>query len=261
MDLFLIDKYSSVASPVHRINPTINLISFLGFVVIVVLVPAGSFTPLVMAFLSLSFVIVLSRVPMRFIFVRSLVIIPFVIAIAAFNLLAKAGSTFFHEHVPGSPMLSSAGTVVFLSIVLKSLLCVLAMTLLVSTMGSARLLSAMRSIGVPSGVGVVACFLSRYFSVVVSELLRMKRARDSRRGGKLSRIVEFRSAGTLVGVLFIRSYERAERIYGAMCSRGFDGKAPVPFQSLPVRSGTSRTDFLLPVLLLCPLLLSLIVKK
>jgi len=256
MDLFSIDKYNNVSSRVHRLSPTVSLISFLGFIVIVVLVPAGSFAPLIAALLSLSFVILVSRVPVRFILGRSLIAIPFVIAIAAFNLLGKAGTTFLGEHISDSPALSSITVTAFLSAVLKSLLCILAMTLLVSTMGSARLLGAMRNVGVPQGISVVACFLLRYLSVVANEVLRMKRARDSRRAGRLSKVTELRSTGTLVGVLFIRSCERAERIYGAMCSRGFDGRAPVP-----VRSEASKPDFLLPILLLGPLLVSLIVKK
>lgn len=262
MNLVLIDKYSSETSPVHRLNPTVALFSFLGFVVAVVLAPTGSFAPLLAAFLSLSIVVLVSRVPARFILGRSLVVIPFAMAIGAFNLLGKAGEIFLQGRFSSSPAFVPIGASPFLSMMLKSFLCVVAMTLLVSTMGSARLLSTFRRIGVPSGITVVAGFLCRYVTLVAEELLRMKRARDARRAGRFSRVSELRSAGRLVGVLFIRSYERAERIHAAMCSRGFDCAGVGVFThgglTVQFRAGVSRQDFLLPALLLGPLVLTLI---
>jgi cobalt/nickel transport system permease protein len=99
------------------------------------------------------------------------------------------------------------------------------------------------------------CFLSRYVSVVADELFRMKRSRDSRRAGRPSWVEELRSLGALIGVLFIRSYERAERVYMAMCSRGFDG-----FGVAVAPSRASTKDVLFPVLLLGPLLISIFVE-
>ena len=63
----------------------------------------------------------------------------------------------------------------------------------------------------------------RYVFVLVDEMLRMRRARDSRNFGG-GRRRQLKTIGNMIGTLFIRSYERGERIYAAMLSRGFDGK-------------------------------------
>ena len=62
----------------------------------------------------------------------------------------------------------------------------------------------------------------RYIFILVDEVMRMTRARDSRSfGGRWLR--QIGTVGNMIGVLFIRSYERGERVYAAMMARGFDG--------------------------------------
>jgi cobalt/nickel transport system permease protein len=256
MDLFSIDKYSHLTSPIHKLNPVVSLTSFLAFVVVVVLVPSGSFAPLFVALLSLSCVAFVSRIPLQFLIRRSLVVVPFAIAIGALNVLGKVAQLAIHHSALASLAFGPAGLPSFLNMVMKSFVCILGTTLLVSTAGSVRLFSAMQNIGVPTGLTTGTCFLYRYMSVVADELSRMKRARDSRRAGNPSWLEDLRSLGALVGVLFIRSYERAERVYVAMCSRGFDG-----FGVTLVESRTSRRDILFPVLLLGPLVLSIFIEK
>ena len=66
-------------------------------------------------------------------------------------------------------------------------------------------------------------FMYRYIFLLTDEVMRMKQARDSRNfGGK--RLWQIRTIGNMIGTLFIRSYERGERVYVAMLARGFDGQ-------------------------------------
>jgi cobalt/nickel transport system permease protein len=60
----------------------------------------------------------------------------------------------------------------------------------------------------------------RYLFVLVDEAERMQRARRSRTFTRL-RTHAWESRASLVGQLFVRSTERAERIYAAMCARGW----------------------------------------
>ena len=70
---------------------------------------------------------------------------------------------------------------------------------------------------------MILSFMYRYIYVLVDEMMRMKRAKDSRTvGGK--RWFHVKALSHMVGVLFIRAYERGERVYLAMCSRGFSGQ-------------------------------------
>jgi cobalt/nickel transport system permease protein len=63
----------------------------------------------------------------------------------------------------------------------------------------------------------------RYIFVLTDEVMRMRQARDSRNFGG-GRLRQLKTIGHMIGTLFIRSYERGERIYAAMLARGFDGQ-------------------------------------
>ena len=74
---------------------------------------------------------------------------------------------------------------------------------------------------------MLASFAYRYIFVLVDEAERMERARDSRcYGGRW--LWHAKVIGQMIGTLFLRSYERAERVYVAMVSRGFDGRIVAP---------------------------------
>ena len=76
----------------------------------------------------------------------------------------------------------------------------------------------------------IISFMYRYLGVLGDEATRMNRARASRSAvgpsGRPGGTIRWRASvtGSMVGSLFLRSYERSERIYGAMQARGFDGQ-------------------------------------
>jgi cobalt/nickel transport system permease protein len=77
---------------------------------------------------------------------------------------------------------------------------------------------------------MVASFAYRYIFVLVDEAERMERARDSRcYGGRW--LWHARVIGQMIGTLFLRGYERSERVYVAMVSRGFDGRIVAPAEA------------------------------
>ena len=83
---------------------------------------------------------------------------------------------------------------------------------------------ALRRLGVPAVFVSQLLFLYRYIFVLMEEAMRIVRARDLRSFGK-------RGSGMkifvrIIGTLFLRTVERAERIYSAMLSRGFNGDIP-----------------------------------
>jgi cobalt/nickel transport system permease protein len=115
-----------------------------------------------------------------------------------------------------------------LSILLKSWLSVQAALLLAYTTPFPALIEALRSLRLPLIMVAIVSFMYRYLAVLGSEAGRMNRARAARSagegrgtGGRLA--WRARVTGSLVGSLFLRSYERSERVYAAMQARGFDG--------------------------------------
>ena len=92
------------------------------------------------------------------------------------------------------------------------------------------LLRAMRALGVPRILVATVSFMYRYLFVIAEEAQRLLRARDSRSAGleghRCGGSVRWRGRvlGHMVGSLFLRSYERSERVYAAMQARGYDGE-------------------------------------
>ena len=104
----------------------------------------------------------------------------------------------------------------------KSYLSALAALLLVSTTPLPQLLRGLDMLGVPGFLLMVAQFLYRYLFVIVEQGRRMRLA-GLCRGGLKRRSGGFRAAAGALGVLFARSYDRAECIHRSMVSRGFQG--------------------------------------
>ncbi len=112
--------------------------------------------------------------------------------------------------------------VVAASILIKNGLALATMLVLAGTTPFPILLMALRKLGVPPVLVATLQFMDRYRYVLLDELERMataRRARTFRRRWSLS----WSMLGGLIGMLFLRTFERAERVHGAMIARGWSG--------------------------------------
>jgi cobalt/nickel transport system permease protein len=131
--------------------------------------------------------------------------------------------------------ISGEGLRLFTTIGLKSWVSVQAALLLAFTTPFHDLVDALRQLRLPRIMVAIISFMYRYLDVLAGEAGRMMRARAARSavpaGGRGGASFRWRASvtGHLVGSLFLRSYERSERIYAAMQARGFDGQ----FRYLP----------------------------
>ena len=125
--------------------------------------------------------------------------------------------------------ISGEGLRIFTTIAIKSWLSVQAALLLTYTTSFHDLLDALRELRLPRVMVAIIGFMYRYLAVLGDEAQRLMRARAARSavavgvqgGGSIA--WRARVTGGMVGSLFLRSYERSERIYAAMLARGFEG--------------------------------------
>jgi len=111
------------------------------------------------------------------------------------------------------------------NIFVKATLGAAAMMLLASTTPITSILHGLQKLRVPSVIVAIAGFMIRYADVIASEMRRMKVGRQSR--GYEPRVLwQARALASSAGTLFIRSYERGERVHLAMMSRGYSGTMP-----------------------------------
>jgi len=218
-----LDHYSDRDSLVHRLDPRTKLIATLLFVVAVALTAPGSWWAFASYGVIMAVCLLASRVPARHVFKRALVVMPFVAVIAAFIPFFKEGQVVAGFTVGIWRLtVTDSGLEVLWAVLTRAGLSILSLILLTSTTRMTVLLRGMEQLRLPRVMVMILSFMYRYIFVLADEVMRMKRARDSRNfGGR--RLWQLRTIGNMIGILFIRSYERGERIYSAMLSRGFDG--------------------------------------
>jgi cobalt/nickel transport system permease protein len=143
-----------------------------------------------------------SRLPMGFMVRRLAMLEPVVVGVSALMLWQPNGIEKF------------------LILISRSTTCLTVMILLSCTTPFAEILEVLRRLRVPSLFVTTLALMYRYLFVMADESERLRRARTSRTLRR-DRWLTWRMLGTLIGQLFVRSSERAERIYAAMCARGW----------------------------------------
>ncbi|WP_322488264.1 cobalt ECF transporter T component CbiQ [Chloroflexus sp.] len=217
----------------------------LGFIFTLAWLPAGAWDALIIAALALWCVIGWNRIGLWTIWRRSLIAWPF--ALAALTLaVARPGAPVIQFTIGGQAITATdAGIVAAATVMAKSWLSVQTMIALIATTHFSELLTALAALRLPPVLILILGMAYRYLFILQEEALRMLRARDSRSaslpGQRVGRNLFWRVTitGRMVGTLFIRAYERSERIYAAMLARGYDGR-PVITTQPPLRP----TDYL-----------------
>lgn len=208
-------------SPLHRLPPQCKVAATALFVIAVVATPREAWWAFVADLALLVALAFVGRVPLGVVGRRLVLEVPFL----AFALLLPfvAGG----PRVEVGPLsLSESGLWGAWNILAKGTLGAFAAVLLVSTTELASILRGLERLHVPRAFTTVAGFMVRYADVVSGELTRMSVARRSR-GHDPRWLWQARAVASSAGALFVRSYERGERVYVAMVARGYDGAMPV----------------------------------
>jgi len=214
-----LDKYSHLESPVHQLDPRAKLVALVGLIFICVSTPPNLYIAFA-SYLALEAALVfLSRLPLRHVLRRMLIVVPFILVVAVFLPFFNQGGGSYNL---GPLSLSSHGLMVLWNVAVKSTVSVLAVILLSSTTPFPDLLRAMEKMRLPRLLTTLLSFTYRYIFVLMEEMQRMRRARDSR-GWSGKWLWQAKVIGYMIAALFLRSYERGERVYAAMLARGYEG--------------------------------------
>lgn len=213
----------TIESPIHRLNPKSKIVSFIFLIVLCSTV--NSFSPVLYAayLFYLAVILLISRLPLFGMLKRSAFIVLFVILVS--------GLMPFIRHTEGEvPVLIvfhsikvySTGLLIFLNILFRAFIDVIALLILISTDTFDMILKGFAELKVPSVMVSIINITYRYIYVIRDEAIRMKRSVDAR-GYYGKWILSAGVFGKIIGSLFLRSYERSERVYYSMLSRGYNG--------------------------------------
>jgi len=213
--------YRHGTGPLHRMQPEVKIAATVAFVVAVVATPREAIWAFGVHALVIAGLLVAGRIPPGFLARRLLVALPFVL-FAVFLPFLGGGERIDALGVS----LSRAGLWAAWNILAKALLGASASIVLAATTQVPEILVGLTRLRVPRIFVSIMGFMVRYLDVVIGELGRMRVALRSR-GYAPRRLRDARPLAATLGTLFVRSYERGERVYLAMLSRGFTGTMPV----------------------------------
>lgn len=222
-----VDRHQAGQSLIHQLVPSVKLVVTLLYILSNVFLPDGAWLAFGLSWGVLLALNILAKLGLLFTFKRSFIALPF--TLAAFTLLFT---------LPGQPLLtvvfgfwqltiSDVGLVRFLSIVVRSWLSVQVAILLTATTHFPDLAHGLRHLRVPSVFISIISFMYRYLFLLSEEAQRLLRARAARSAQPIHNTHIFwraRVTGHMIGQLFIRGFERSERVYNAMLARGYDGR-------------------------------------
>jgi cobalt/nickel transport system permease protein len=189
-------------APLSRVSPRLKLAATLIIITFTALLPRRLDLFYLYPAGVLGLLWIFCRMPLRHVWRRLVVVEVFIVGVALLSLVTPEATPIFY------------------STLLKSNLCVFAMLLLTWTTPFQDVLQELRRLHFPSVMLTTLALMYRYLPVLGEETRRMSRARASRTFSRRRRAT-WSNVTLIIGHLFIRSAERAERIYLAMCARGW----------------------------------------
>ncbi|MEJ7831611.1 MAG: cobalt ECF transporter T component CbiQ [Nocardioides sp.] len=204
-------------SPLHRAAAHLKILGLLGFVLLVVATPREWYA-VYGAYLAVMLgVIRISTVPLLYVVRRMVIEVPFLL----FAVLVPFIATGPQTDILGVSV-SEPGLVAAWGLVAKGSLGVMASLTLAATTEPSEVLLGLRRLRMPPLIVDIMGFMIRYLDVVTADLGRMITSMRSR-GVDPRSPRHWTALARTLGALFIRSYERGERVHLAMLSRGYDG--------------------------------------
>ena len=207
-------------SVVHRAPAHVKLVLLVSFMLVVVATPREWYLAFAVYLLVLLVVIWMSGVPYRYLAKRMLIETPFVLFAVLVPFIAEGPRI----EVLGMSV-SQPGLVAAWGLIVKGSLGVLASLTLAATTDPQDVLVGLRRLRMPDLIVQIMGFMLRYLEVVTGEMGRMTTSMKSR-GSDPRSPRHWPVLARSLGALFIRSYERGERVHLAMLARGYDGTLP-----------------------------------
>jgi cobalt/nickel transport system permease protein len=197
-------------SPIHSLAPHAKILAILGLLVIVVATPIQNYIAFIAYFSLVIALVLIAKLPIWQSLKRTTIEIPFI---------------FFAILMPFVSPDKEAAKIAAISIIAKATIGTLLAIILSGTTPAREILRGFETLKMPALIVQIASFMLRYLNVINDEMERMTVARASR-GFEPKGIRDWKFLAAAAGALFIRSYERGERVHLSMISRGYDGKLP-----------------------------------
>ncbi|CAH2212911.1 cobalt ECF transporter T component CbiQ [Tepidibacter aestuarii] len=213
----LLDELSEKKSTIHNIHPLAKLITTIVFILITVSYDKYDISRLMPLFSYPILVIIIAEIPIKPILKRVFITLPFVIGVGIFNPIFDSRYMIVLKWIQ-----ISGGWISFISILIKCILTVSSVFILIATTGINGIALALRIMKVPKIFVMQITLTYRYITLLIEEVYTIVSAYSIRSLYETG--INFKVWGPLMGNLLIRTIDKSQRIYQAMCCRGFLGE-------------------------------------
>ncbi len=207
-------------SATHKMAPEAKIVGAVGMVICIAITPRNAVWAFGVYAVLVAGLVVVSKIRFTFLATRLLAVTPFVI----FALLIPFIATGETTRLWGITV-SIDGLWGTWNIFAKAVLGASVSIVLTATTEIPDILRGLSVLRVPALFTSIAMFMVRYLELITDELRRARMAMSSR-GYDPRWLAQARPIASSAGAMFIRSYERGERVHTAMVSRGFTGEMP-----------------------------------
>lgn len=212
----LLENLAGKETAIHRLHPLVKLLTTVIYITVVVSFGKYEISSLLPFLIYPVIVIILAELPLRPLLTRLLLVEPFIIGIGIFNPL------FDRQIYWLGGIAISGGWITFFSLFIKCGLTVTAALLLIATTGMDSLAKALRMLKIPRLFVLQLLLTYRYISVLMEEVILVLRAYFIR--APKQKGIHRSVWGSLAGQIILRTFDRGQRVYDAMCLRGFSGE-------------------------------------
>lgn len=213
-----IDRFAYQDSPIHRLDPRTKILMVLAYSLVLISLPRYALPSAWYAVLPF-ILITWGGVPLRFVVKHTLMVSPFIVCLVFFAPIFDQADVRI-----GPSWVVKGGLLSAVSILVRFVLGMACLIALASTTRFPDLLDGLRKLGLPRVLMDQLSFLYRYLFLLLDQAMHLRRAQAARDGGRGPVFAYWKSNAALVGVLFIRTLEQAERTHLAMTARGYDGR-------------------------------------
>ncbi|MBL7130999.1 MAG: cobalt ECF transporter T component CbiQ [Candidatus Omnitrophica bacterium] len=218
MHLPEIDKYAHLKSVFHSWDPRVKLISFSFLILSIALLP--NLLSASLGFFLVIILVLLSKIPFSFVLKQLKWVMLFILFFFIIMPLTVPGDIILRLNFL---TVSKQGLKLSSLIALRAISICMIIFPMIGTMEFHKTLKALQRLKIPNKLIQTIMFTYRYIFVFLTELIRMLTAAKARLFKKKTNIHTLKITSNLIGMLFIRAFERTQRIYDAMVSRGYKG--------------------------------------
>ncbi|MDF2530578.1 MAG: cobalt transporter, inner rane subunit CbiQ [Clostridia bacterium] len=215
--MFILDELAEKKTAIHRINPIAKIMVTVIYLLFVVSYDKYDIIELMPLFFYPVIIMSVGDIPFKPMLAGLAIAAPLVIGVGMFNPLLDRTivSTMFGIGI-------SAGMLSLLALLVKCSLTVLAALLLLATTGMNKIAAALQRLHIPQIFIMQLLLTYRYISVLMGEASRVYYAYSLRAPNQKG--ISSKIWGSLIGLLLLRTYDRASRLYQAMKLRGFENQ-------------------------------------